>query len=370
MRCISKLGVAMTKKIVHLVYSFNIGGLERVIVNLINSSCEAEHIIITLTPGQELAGQLNPHTTFYCLDKKPGNDISSHLRLHRLLRKIRPDVLHTYNFGTFEYQLTAFLAGVPKRVHAEHGRDGEYDERTRRRRTLVRRFVLPVIHHYAVVSPDLYQWAKTDLKISEPKLQLVYNGIDTKAFECQRQIAEKKSPIFITVGRLAEVKNQTLLVDAFGIMRKNHSQYENATLLIIGDGPLRSELSTQIESLGLAHVVSLLGSRDDIAEQLKNADVFVLTSNYEAMPMTVLEAMAAGLPVVSTNVGGVSNIVKDRETGFLVEAKNPKQLADAMAMAASAERRVRDVAQKGNAMVLHQYSVEAMKSRYFDLYDN
>ena len=358
----------MAKTVVHLTYSFNVGGLERVIVNLIQNSRRdnVRHVIITQTPGQALAAQAGDDVDFYCLDKQPGNDIRSHLRLYRLLRRLKPDVLHTYNFGTFEYQLVAWLARVPVRIHAEHGRDGEYDERVRQRRTLVRKLVLPFVNHFVVVSPDLHQWAQDSLQLRPPKLQFVYNGIDTVAFACNRQIDPAQPFTFIAVGRLAEVKNHLLLIDAFARLQTQVPQ--QARLQIVGDGPMREALANHITQLNLQQDVTLLGNRDDIPRLMCDADAFVLSSNYEAMPMTALEAMASGLPVIATDVGGVSNIVRHNVTGLLVPASDPEALANAMQQVMARTNDIIAMARRGQQVTNETYSADAMKRHYLQLY--
>lgn len=359
----------MSSTIAHLVYSFNVGGLERVIVNLINScnDDDVRHVIICQVPEFELAAQVPDTVKLYSLDKKPGNDISSHIRLFQLLRKIRPDVLHTYNFGTFEYQITAFLAGVKVRVHAEHGRDGEYDAKVRRRRSIVRRIVLPFLHHFIVVSPDLFSWAKDTLKLREPKLQFVYNGIDVAAFECDRNMQAKSTYTFIAVGRLAEVKNHGFLIDAFDALRKQMPD-KNMRLQVVGDGPCRAALTSKIQSLQLEDCVQLLGARDDIPQLLCEADTFVLSSTYEAMPMTLLEAMASGLPVISTRVGGVENIVQQEVNGLLVESNNVESMRKAMQKLVQGGEMVERMIDAAHSLVAKKFSSNAMTQHYLTLY--
>lgn len=357
-------------RVAHLVYSFAVGGLERVIVNLINASDpeKIQHVIITQVDNSSMVSQLQTPVDVYCINKAPGNDLSSHWRLYRVLREARPDVLHTYNFGTFEYHPVALLAGVKRRVHAEHGRDGEYDPTVRRRRTLVRRLLLPFIQHLIVVSPDLMAWARTDLRLAPPKLQLVLNGIDTDAFSVNREARGNVDIFtFIAVGRLVDVKNHQLLIDAFARALEK-PECMHCHLRIVGDGPLKDALEQRIAALQLSDKVTLLGARDDIPALLASADAFVLSSDYEAMPMTALEAMASGLPVISTRVGGVENIIKQGETGWLVEANNVDAMANTLEKIVSKDDAVAAVAKQAKQQVNDQFSAHAMMRHYADLY--
>lgn len=359
----------MNNTVAHLVYNFNIGGLEQGIVNLINSSADdkVRHIVITLTPNFELAHKVKGKAHFYCLNKHPGNDVSSHIKLLKLLRKIRPNVLHTYNFGTFEYQMTAFAAKVPVRVHAEHGRDGEYDKKKRQRRSWLRRLFLPFVHHFVVVSPDLNSWAKKSLNLKKPKLQFVLNGIETDKFCCNRPNQPRTPFVFVAVGRLSQVKNHHLLIEAFSILLKKTPKAE-IRLRLIGDGPLYNSLQSRIMQLDLSKYVELVGSRNDIPKQLCEADAFVLTSNYEAMPLTVLEAMASGLPLICTNVGGVINIVTHNETGLLVGTIRPQDFANAMEKVMKYDDHIKMMKQRAEAMVEKKFSAAVMTNKYMKLY--
>ena len=164
----------MTLKVVHLVYSFGIGGLERVIVNLINSSedRDAVHHVVTLVDDHAFAGNLGTNATMHCLNKKEGKDLLCHVRLYRLLKSIKADVVNTYNFGTIEYHPIACLAGVPMRVHADHGRESSYKKIDNPAKyELFRKLMIPFINYYVVVSKDLEKWGRERLGLTN-KLKL------------------------------------------------------------------------------------------------------------------------------------------------------------------------------------------------------
>lgn len=366
-------------RVVHLVYSFGVGGLERVIANLVNFSDpdQVEHIVITQIDDTSFAGQLKHPVQFYCIDKQDGLDLSSHYRFIRLLRDIRPDVLHTYNFGTLEYHAAAFLARVKIRVHADHGMQSSYKKITNPLKyELFRRAIAKFIRYYVVVSEDLYGWATQRIHLKPPKLRLIFNGIDTAEFahpDRQRVFDERQADVgdsrtFICVGRLVDVKNHELLIRAFARAVDSNPVMQRCQLKIVGDGPLLDQLNALVTELGCESHIQLLGSRDDIPALLKSADVFVLSSRYEAQPMTILEAMASGLPVIATNVGGVATVVKDQVTGMLVDSEDVAQMAMALVTAASAPERMLQYGREGVKLVNKTFSVQAMCATYNRLY--
>jgi len=315
-----------TNRVVHLVYSFGCGGLEKVIANLINYSTEydVEHVLISLTDDVSMLKQVDKKIKVHVLDKKSGSDIKIHFKLFYLLKKLKPSVVNTYNFGTIEYHFVAKFAGVPIHVHCDHGRGGDDPAGKNKLHNMFRKFIANFITEYIVVSYDLYQWILNDIKVSRKKLSLLFNGV-TVSEKVELSCSSPKT--FVTVGRLDKVKNQKLLINAFAQAVSTIDGFEHCILNIVGDGPLHNELLTQINLLEMQHSIHLLGFRNDITAILKNSDIFVLSSFYEAMPMTILEAMANKTPVICTNVGGISQFISEEQAWF-VESKNCKALAN------------------------------------------
>jgi sugar transferase (PEP-CTERM/EpsH1 system associated) len=369
----------MTLKVVHLVYSFGIGGLERVIVNLINSSVDrdVEHYVVTLVDDHAFSSHLGSNATMHCLDKNEGKDLLCNVRLYRLLKKLKADVVHTYNFGTIEYHPIAWLAGVPVRVHAEHGRESSYKKIDNPAKyEFFRKLMIPFLSYFVVVSQDLEKWGRERLGLND-KLKLIFNGISLKEFERKAASIKENSddgtendrPFkFVSVGRLVDVKNHALLIDAFDQARQQSEQFKSTQLSIVGDGPNRAALQTQINTRNLSAHVSLLGNSNNVPAILNQADVFVLSSRYEAMPMTALEAMACKLPVIAPDVGGVSFILKNKANGLLVEANSTQKMAEALSYAYQHKAELNEMGLTGRKMVEAGFSVEAMTECYFNLY--
>jgi len=359
--------------VAHVVYSFGCGGLQTLLAECINRMLAAHyrHAIICLTPAKDYADRIDrPDVVFHDLHKPPGNSIATHVRLWRLLRRLRPAVLHTYNVGTIEYNATAWLAGVPVRIHAEHGRDSVEIDGRHRRYNVLRRLLIPVVDAYVPVSNDLVDWLRGTVGIPEKKIAMVINGVDTARYAPAPGPAAAPPTIWIgTVGRADRIKNHAGLLDIFErvLARFPGSEYD-LRLAIVGDGPLLETLRSRVAAQAWGDRVWLPGARGDIAGLLRTFSVFVLPSLSEASPVVVLEAMASALPVVASRVGGLPQLVLDGETGALADAADVEAFADAIA------RYIRDPELRlahgaaGRSHVQAGFSMDAMVAGYDALY--
>jgi sugar transferase (PEP-CTERM/EpsH1 system associated) len=364
--------------VAHLIYRLDIGGLETLLVDAINRmpAHKYRHAVICLTDYTEFAQRITrPGVELVALHKPPGLELGTHKRLFKLLRQMRPEVLHTYNLGTIEYHATALLAGVPVRVHAEHGRDASDPHGVNRKHNLLRRLLVPAIDRYVPVSRDLERWLRGVVGIPQAKVQLIDNGVDTERFHPATGAAAEpwNAPgVFVigTVGRLQDVKDQACLIDAFVLLRAMlPEQRDRLRLVLVGDGPLRERLAQKIAGAGLQDCAWLPGPRSDVDVVMRSFSLFALSSIAEGTPVTMLEAMASGLPVVSTAVGGIPDLVADGASGALVPAGDPQRLAEALAAYVLDAERTRRHGAAGRARIEQQYSVAAMLSAYVDLYD-
>jgi sugar transferase (PEP-CTERM/EpsH1 system associated) len=361
-----RIGESMKKKVVHLVYSMGCGGLEKVIVNLINGSSDAfEHVIVTLIPEFEMTSSLNEQVELHCLHKRPGKDVGCHKRLYSLLREISPDVINTYNFGTIEYHITAYLAGVKTRVHSDHGHGGDAQDGLNKKNNFIRKISSYFINDYVVVSKDLMEWVTQVVKVRPGKLHLIQNGVDVPPSVSPKYNATNGEKVICTVGRLDPVKNQSLLLHAFKRVLEEYKQ--PVRLKIVGDGPERKALESLAETLGIQQFVDFMGYREDVREQLETCNVFVLSSHYEAMPMTILESMAIGRPVVTTDVGGIRHFLNEDYASFVapgdVKALTNELVAKVTNPANSEEQII-----NAHKLVLEKYSLKAMAYRYSQIY--
>ena len=360
--------------VVHLVYSFGCGGLQTLLAECIDRlpTAQYRHAIVCLTEitdNKTIVGRAD--TEFYELGKPPGNDFRTHIKLWKLLRQLRPAILHTYNVGTLEYSLTAALAGVPVRIHAEHGRDSVEIDGNHGRYNLLRRLLIPVVDAYVPVSADLARWLRDTIRVPEQKITTVTNGVDVVRYSPVRPVrGAGTGPLWIgTVGRADRIKNQVGLLDTFQLLLERFpSPHYDLRLAIVGDGPMLSVLRELVASRGLADKVWMPGVRRDIAEVIRRFSIFVLPSLSEATPVVILEAMATGLPVVATRVGGVPDLVLENKTGLLVVPSNPEAFADAVAIYLLDEEMRRKHGIAGRARIEASYSIDAMVAGYSSLY--
>jgi len=266
--------------------------------------------------------------------------------------------------------LAARLAGVPKVVHGEHGRDISDPEGRNRRRNRFRRLMAPWVNRFTTVSDDLRRWLVTDVGIAPAKVVRIHNGVDTERFspgdrgEIRANLGVRSDQIVVgTVGRLNPVKDQVSLIDAFARL-----EAAEAVLIIAGDGPCRDVLHNRAAALRLGDRVRFLGERHDVPDVLRALDVFVLPSIAEGISNTILEAMATGLPVIATRVGGNPELVVDGETGRLVPRGDPGALAAALgSYFQDSVRRIED-GSRARARAVTAFSLDAMRAGYADVY--
>ncbi|MFC5510943.1 TIGR03088 family PEP-CTERM/XrtA system glycosyltransferase [Massilia jejuensis] len=376
---------AQVPLVVHLIYRLDFGGLETLLVDCINHMPPERyrHAVVCLTDYTAFADKITrPGVALYALHKPPGLGLGIHARLFKLLRELRPSILHTYNFACAEYAVPAWAAGVPVRIHAEHGRDASDPQGLNRKHNFLRRSLAPWIDRYVPVSHDLARWLNGVVKIPAAKLELIMNGVDTVRYAPQLAVAETPwtgasgqpgmaRPFVVgTVGRLQDVKDQATLIEAFALLCARRGQARDGLrLAIVGDGPLREKLARKAEQAGVADLVWFPGARNDIPELMRSFDVFALSSIAEGTPVTLLEAMACGRPVVATSVGGIPEVVRDGVNGALVAAGNAQALADALAGYVEDTARVASHGAAAREQIERHYSVAAMVGAYTALYD-
>lgn len=394
--------------VVHLVYCFNFGGLETLVAECVNRmpADRYRHAIVCLTDANpDFAKAITrPGVDIIALHKPPGLGLATHLTFWKLMRRLKPAILHTYNLAAAEYAATATLAGVPVRIHAEHGREASDPDGKNRKHNLLRRLLLPFIDCYVPVSADLQRWLKEKVGIPDAKNLLIHNGVDTAKFQPALQpgvdtgkfrqaiqpgldSAEFQpslqfaavpsgwpfSPEHIvigTVGRIQDVKNHRSLVEAFVQLQALLPQQKpRLRLAIVGDGPLLPALREQVKAAGIANDVWLPGARTDIAQLMQAYLVFALPSIAEGTPVTILEAMASGLPVVATRVGGIPEVVAEGVTGKLVAPADTGALAAALADYCRQPELAAAHGAAGRERVERRNSIAAMVAAYAQLYE-
>jgi len=368
--------------IAHIIYRLDVGGLENGLVNLINRlpAEQFRHAIISLTGCSHFRHRIQrPGVPVYCLNKPPGNSPLIHLKLWRLLRELNPRIVHTRNLAALEAALPATLAGVPLRVHSEHGRDIEDLDGSSLKYTMWRRLFRPFVHQYIALSKDLERYLHRQIRVSPSRVTQLYNGVDTDLFHpatADREplpcadFASSDSFVVGTVGRMQQVKDPLTLVRAFVLASgRIPAGGRPLRLVMVGDGALRQQAETILDEAGVRALAWLPGGRDDIADIMRGLDLFVLPSLNEGICNAVLEAMASGLPVVATAVGGNPELIDDGRSGQLVPPSDPEAMAQAIlghyGDAAERLRRGRNA----RLAAERRFSMGAMVSGYAAIYE-
>ncbi len=367
--------------VVHVVHRFDVGGLENGVVNLINHMPEAayRHTVLALTEVTDFRRRIQrDDVRFIALGKPPGHLTSLYPRLFRLFRELRPAIVHSRNLAALEVTAPAWAAGVPVRIHGEHGRDVEDLNGDSRKYQWLRRVYQPFVSHFIALSRDLETYLVERVGVRAAKVAQIYNGVDAARF----RPAAGPSPIdgcpfrrpdhwlIGTVGRMKTVKDQTLLARAFvRAVETEPSLKARLRLIMIGEGPLRAEARNLLEQAGVADLAWLPGERHDVPEILRGLDCFVLPSLAEGISNTILEAMASGVPVVATRVGGNPELIIEGCTGGLVPAGNAEAMAAALVAYANNPNQARAAGRAGRVEVERRFSMEAMVGAYQGLYN-
>lgn len=365
--------------IAHVVYRFDYGGLENGVVNVVNGLPDTafRHAIIALTEASDFQRRIRrPDVSVHALNKRQGKDPGAYMRLFRLLRQLRPAIVHTRNLGTLDCTLVARLAGVPSRIHGEHGWDTYDPDGTNRKYRALRRMLNPTIDRFVTVSTELEQWLVQDVGIRAAKVQRICNGVNTDVFRPrasrERQLlpAERFAPQSIVVGsvtRFQEIKDPLNLVRGF-IAARRDPRGQSLRLLMIGDGALRAPAQALLDEAGESANAWLPGSRDDVAPLLREMDVFALSSRREGISNTVLEAMASGVPVVASATGGNLELIEDGRTGTLVPPADSEAIARVLLSYAGDDGMRERHGHAARARAEREYSLRRMLSDYENLY--
>jgi sugar transferase (PEP-CTERM/EpsH1 system associated) len=375
----------VTAHVVHIVHRFDTGGMENGMVNLFNTlpPDRYRHTVVALTDYTDFRHRITAQRVdFHALHRPPGNSLGWSVQLWKLLRKLKPDLLHTRNLAALEAQFVAAVAGIRDTVHGEHGRDVFDLYGQNWKYNLLRRAARPFVSNYVAVSEDLETWLRLAIRVPPRKIHQIYNGVDSIKFHPREGarpevlppgFADAQTLVFGSVGRMVEVKDYPTLVRAFIRLQQQQPELAlRARLVIVGEGPARAACLELLQAAGLADLAWLPGERHDIAAIMQALDVFVLPSRNEGISNTILEALASGLPVIATAVGGNPELVEPDVNGVLVQPGEVDDMAQALhAYLGGPDAHARMAEQGANAR-LHaeqRFSIPAMAKAYATVYD-
>lgn len=368
--------------VVHVIDRLSVGGMENGLLNVIAHTPQHRyrHALITLRGIDGFRDRLPPGVPTIDLGKRPGKDAGAYVRLWRALRTLKPAVVHTRNLPTADLPLIGALAGVPARVHGEHGRDAVEEDGANAKYNRLRRLMSPFVDRYITVSKDIEGWLSDRVGIDGGKITQIYNGVDIERFHpAQGRTALPDAPdhfagpgtvVFGTVGRMQTVKDQVTLAAAFvRLVHETPGGRDRLRLVMVGDGPLRAECEGVLGDGGVRSLAWLPGVRSDVPEMMRAFDVFVLPSRTEGISNTILEAMASGLPVIANAVGGNPELIDDGADGRLCpRPSDPAALAAVMAEYTDPALRAAH-GPAARARVERAFSLDAMAEAYCGVYD-
>ena len=361
--------------LMQIVFTLELGGLECLVLNLVRKLSKTKYNIsvCSLSPTGKLEDKfIEMGVKVYHIEKSKGIDYSLYFKLARFLKKNKIDIIHTHNPAPWFYGVLAGkLAGVKAAVHTEHS--SLFAEQNKL--MLAEKFLSRITEAVVSDSDKVTDFLVKKLGIRENRITTIVNGIDLDEFKKVIDIKAKKAELGIpedslvigNVARLEPVKDHLYLLDAFNRVVPFMS---NAILVVVGGGSQSEILKAKAIELGIADKVFFLGVRDDIAAILRILDVFALTSINEGISLSILEAMASGLPVLATNVGGNPDVVVDGETGFLLPLKNPDKVAEIMKNLLSNKELSMRMGEAGLMRVVQLFSLDRMVQNYENVYDH
>jgi glycosyltransferase involved in cell wall biosynthesis len=301
-------------------------------------------------------------------------DLRIILRLVRYIRENSIDIVQTAVFPADVYgRISASLARVPIIISTMHRVEDHKQEAIYRILFLADTLTMPLTTKIIAVSEAVKNYLVSWHKVRPDKISVIYNGIDTHKYDCNIDIREYKKalelqhniPTIAFIGRLVKVKGlKYFLRAAASILRKG----ETVQFLVIGDGPLENHFIRRTRHLGIDKHVSFLGFREDIPHILSAIDVLVVPSLREGLPLTILEAMVAEKPIIATNVGGIPEAIKHRETGILIPPRDATKLAEAILDLLKDPVRCKKMGEKGKERALKYFDIGRMVKEYDHLY--
>lgn len=297
------------------------------------------------------------------LGKEKGFDIRIIPKLLSAVKEFAPDIIHCH-LPRMHYYLPALLfSGARKKYYTVHNLADKED--SGRLHNCVLRFAFHLCRVQPVaISPKCRLSIEQVYGIPEEKIPCIYVGIDLKRF-ARPAAYEIQTPFrFAATGRLSEQKNYPMMLRAFSSV---HQHYPNSELVIMGEGDLRAELEHQCETLNLRQSVRFTGNIPKVQEELWTAHAYLMSSDYEGLPQTVLEAMAAGLPIISTKAGGVVDVVEHEKNGLLADCGDQEGLIHAMERLIQSPKLCKQFSECSVALV-QKYSIAACAEQYKELY--
>ena len=364
------------KKIAHFIDSNDPGGAETIVIDIckgirpygfnsevyhfgnswLKEKCKEFDIPSFIAPGHRFYKSIKTIPIFS-------------IAFARFLQRNKVDILHSHRFGSITGAcLSAYLSNTPH-IGTLHD---VYTIEERKKRIHLLKMATVLGTRLITVSQQMKGYLDGLGKFRNGAMQTIVNGVDIEKFNIpvDKKLRSElhlnhEDIVFICVGRLEKIKGHDILIQAFSKVKTAY----NVKLLIVGDGQCKKEIENDIAKTGLQNNVIMLGHRNDIPEFLKLSNCFVLASRSEGLSCSIIEAMAAGLPVIATDVGGNSELVKDGENGYLVSRDNPTALADKIQVLINNEAKRKQFGKASLRLADKSFSLNAMIEKYVNNYN-
>jgi len=351
-----------------VIYCLGVGGSESVARDIaLNMTGNVVHGVAALEADGPLRQTLAAAgVSSWVINRQPDERVGPMLRLWKAMREFKPDVVHTHHLYELFYAWPGALLTGARLVHTEH----EYYSLMSAKACFLLRQLARFCQAVTGVNEETSAFLREEVGIPAGKVHTVVNGIDLERYaaSCRRRqelgLADSNFVVAI-VARLEPVKDHAMLVQAFRLVVDKLPQ---AKLLIIGDGSERQNLERLADELGLGGHIRFLGCRSDVADFLACVDVVALSSKAEGLPLCILEAMAAGKPVVATEVGGIPTVVRPGETGLLVPAGDHQAMATALLAIRNDAGTSSRMGERGRRLVAERYDLKKTIEAYVSLY--
>lgn len=361
-------------KILHIIETPGTGGAERVLVDIATRlPGDFKSIGVAMQEGWTSAELRKCGIPVTVMPLQRAFDAGWARRFARFLRAEQVDVVQSHEFTANVYACVgARLAGIPI-VCTTHGKNYWPFALYRR---VAYRWVSRTAARFIAVSDDLGRFIASTLGIPQSRITIIRNGIDPDMFAPDAVVRRRvrlelglrdEQPLLLACGELSEVKGHAVLLRALPNVL---AARPGAMLAVAGDGPLRQQLEALAASLGITSSVRFLGFRRDVPDLLRAADVFVMPSLSEGLPLAILEAMAAEVPIVATEVGGIPELIRPGHTGWLVPAGDSAALGSALLHAASGAGAHHGVAAEAARLCRERYGLSGTVNAYAECYRN
>lgn len=358
-------GIKMRKiRVVILVPSLVVGGAENMVAQLLKNIDKEKNDVLLIVMSSKNRTYINAlieglGIKLIYMNKKDGFSLNAFISTFKILTKFKPQIIHTH-LSSWVY---AFLWGLIYGVNILHTIHSMPIRECTGAARILRKYLYKMNSIIPVAISDMIAKQTSELyNLPAGFIETIYNPVDIQKFQDYKEYTNKQYITFVNVARFTAIKNQTLLVDAFYRVQK---ELPNTLLVLVGDGELRTQVEEKVRKLHLEEYVTFTGIISGVSDILAQSDIFVLPSDYEGLPLTILEAMAAGLPIIASSVGGIPDIVKDN--GILIEPGNKEELVLAMIeLAKSSEdrKKMSEIAKKE----VKKYDISKVTIKYEKLY--